>query len=373
MTSSTRINFLGNLRAFVVLLVIVLHGALTYMVKPPTWWYVIDQQNHPLFTTLVLLIDVPIMQIMFFISGYFALPSLQKRGAAGFSREKFMRIGLPWLAGVLLLAPPTTYLIYLSRAVPVSLLDFWRRDFWGELFQQSVYWYLGVLLALFLLLALVYESSERLRKLAVEPARPGWKVFLGFGALMTASYFFLNLFYHVDSWNRFWYLFLFQPVRLPLYAGYFCLGLFAQQKGWFGPGGYVPQAAGWLAACALSGLLYLGLRFSPLMAPVDPLPGVKLVNAILFNTFCLASLMGLLAVFQARVSGDGRIWTSLSNSSYGMYFFHPVILYPLTLVLLLVNLPALLKGSLAIVLGIGLSWLFVSQVVRRLPWLRDVF
>jgi glucan biosynthesis protein C len=373
MTSSTRIDFLGNLRAFVIILVVVLHGSLTYMVNPLSWWYVVDPQNHLVFSALVLLIDVPIMQVMFFISGYFALPSLQKRGAAGFSREKFLRIGLPWVAGVLLLAPPTTYLIYLSRAVPVSLLDFWRRDFWGELFQQSVYWYLGVLLTMFLLLALVYESSQWLRNLTVQPARPGWKVFLGFGALMTAGYFFLNLFYHVDFWNRFWYLFVFQPVRLPLYAGYFCLGLFAQHKGWFGPGGYVPRAAGWLAASALSGLLYLGLRFSPLMATADPLPGVKLVNAILFNSYCLASLMAMLAVFQKWMAGDGPIWTRLANSSYGVYYFHPVILYPLTLALLLVDLPVLLKGSLAIVLGFGLTWLFVSQVVRRLPWLRDVF
>ena len=119
---TNRINFLGNLRGFVVVLVIVLHGSLTYMLNAPAWWYVINPQNSLLFTAIVLLIDVPIMQIMFFVAGYFAMPSLQKRGAAGFVREKLLRIGIPWLLGVLLLTPPTTYLIYLSHKVPMILI-----------------------------------------------------------------------------------------------------------------------------------------------------------------------------------------------------------------------------------------------------------
>ena len=96
MANSDRIHFLGNLRAFVILLVILLHGSLTYMVNAPVWWYVVDPQSSLLFTVLVLLVDVPIMQAMFFISGYLAMPSLQKRGAAGFLKEKVVRIGIPW-------------------------------------------------------------------------------------------------------------------------------------------------------------------------------------------------------------------------------------------------------------------------------------
>ena len=82
MPTSNRMVFLDNLRAFVVVLVIVLHGSMSYMAYAPSWWYVLDPQNSLLFTMLVLVVDVPIMPIMFFIAGYFALPSLQKRGAS---------------------------------------------------------------------------------------------------------------------------------------------------------------------------------------------------------------------------------------------------------------------------------------------------
>ena len=84
MDQSNRIYFLDNLRAFVILLVVVLHGAMTYMAYAPPWWYVLDPDNSLFFTILVLLIDVPIMLIMFFVAGYFALPSLIKRGPGSF-------------------------------------------------------------------------------------------------------------------------------------------------------------------------------------------------------------------------------------------------------------------------------------------------
>jgi fucose 4-O-acetylase-like acetyltransferase len=89
MANSERLYFFDNLRAFVIVLVIVLHASITYMAYAPTWWYVLDPQNSTFFTWLVLLIDVPIMPILFFTAGYFALPSLQKRGIKRFLQEKF--------------------------------------------------------------------------------------------------------------------------------------------------------------------------------------------------------------------------------------------------------------------------------------------
>jgi len=97
MPPSKRLYFLDNLRAFVIMLVIVLHASITYMAYAPVWWYVLNPQNSLFFTMLVLLIDVPIMQIMFFISGYFAMPSLQKRGSASFLKDKCIHIGIPWV------------------------------------------------------------------------------------------------------------------------------------------------------------------------------------------------------------------------------------------------------------------------------------
>src|SRR5690606_24277751 len=86
-----RLHFLDHLRAITILLVIVLHASMTYMAYPPAWWYVIEPKNSQVFTMLVLGLDVPIMQILFFIAGFFAFPSLERHGASRFFRQKLVR------------------------------------------------------------------------------------------------------------------------------------------------------------------------------------------------------------------------------------------------------------------------------------------
>ena len=163
MTDRPRLFFLDNLRAFVIVMVVVLHASITYMLFAPEWWYVLDPDRSQVFTWLVLVVDVPNMPALFFVAGYFALPSLQRRGLDGFVREKLVRLAIPWIFAVIFLAPLVTYMIYVSRGNPMGYLEFWTTDFWGPMFQQAVYWFLGVLMALFLLLAWVYAASARLQ------------------------------------------------------------------------------------------------------------------------------------------------------------------------------------------------------------------
>jgi fucose 4-O-acetylase-like acetyltransferase len=132
MSERPRLFFLDNLRAFVIVMVIVLHASITYMAYPPEWWYVLDPDRSDLFTMLVLLVDVPLMPALFFVAGYFALPSLERRGGGGFIREKIVRLAIPWGLGVFFLAPLATYMTYVSRDVPMGYLEFWTTDFWGR-------------------------------------------------------------------------------------------------------------------------------------------------------------------------------------------------------------------------------------------------
>ncbi len=373
MTTSNRLYFLDNLRAFVILLVIVLHGSMSYMAYAPVWWYVVDPQTSLFFTQLVLLIDVPIMQIMFFISGYFAMPSLHKRGAKSFLKDKSFHIGLPWVVGALFLAPPVAYLTYYSRQAPMGFLEFWRTDFWTKLYQQSVYWYLGILMLLFALLVLVYANSKRLQASPRTATKPSWVWLLAFLALMTAGFFAIHLFFYIDAWANFYYVFTFQPLRLPLYLGYFILGLYARQHNWLTDEGYLPRLRVWAPIFLFSGAAYLALRLSPEGGSASPAAPARAIVAILFNVFCLASLMAALAFFKTRVNSAAPLWSKLAASSYGMYYFHPLILYPLTYLFLPVPLPVGIKAPTVILLGALLTWAFTSQVVRRIPLLREIF
>lgn len=368
-----RIYFLDNLRAVVILLVVVLHGSMTYMTGAPPWWYVVDSQNSLFFTLLVLLIDIPIMQIMFFAAGYFALPSLRKRSSAAFLKDKFFRIGAPWLFGALFLAPPTAYLIYYSRAVPMSFVQFWGSDFWTVLYQQSVYWFLGVLFLLFFLLVIASDVSERLRTAQQRISKPTWKLFVGFGSLMSLGMFIMNQFFPIDAWYSRSYILVFQPLRVPLYVGYFALGIYAHLRGWFLEGGYKPRLLPWAVVWLAAGLLYLANRLFFMTSTSAPTLAIQVTHAVLFNAFCLASLLAGAALFQRKVGVNTLFWDRLSANSYGIYYIHPLILYPLTYIFLTVSLPLFVKAPVVIGLAILLSWAVSALVLTRAPVVRRAF
>lgn len=368
MQTPSRTYFLDNLRAFVIILVIVLHGSITYMAFAPTWWYVLDPHNSEAFALMVLLIDVPIMPILFFLSGYFAVPSLQKRGVKGFLKEKFIHIGIPWIFGALFLAPLITYMIYFSRHIPMSFWQFWATDFWGPLYEQSVYWFLGILMALFLGLGFAYTRSERLRASVQQIVMPTRKPFVIFAAIVIAISLSINLFFNIDNWSHI-YLFVFQPVRVPLYIGYFILGLYAERHGWFMKDGFNPELRPWAGTCFLTGLWYLGCRWTP---GTPSLPLVAITN-VLFNVFCLSSLIAGVMFFEQKVNQPSGVWAMLAANSYGIYYLHPLVLFPLAYLLVGVPLPLLFKALTLIVVTTLLVWAVSALLVKRLPVLRAIF
>lgn len=367
-----RLYFFDNLRAFVIFLVIVLHGSMSYMAYAPEWWYVVDSQQSLVFTALVLLLDVPIMLVLFFISGYFALPSLRRRTPGEFLKEKFVRIGLPWLFGALFLAPLIAYMIIFTNDIPIGFLQFWSQDFWGVWYQQSVYWFLGILFFLFILLTGAVALRPGLRQVEQKAERPTWKLFVAFGGLMTAGFLLINQFYPVDTWTHAWYLLMFQPLRVPLYVGYFVLGLYAYRSGWFTDEGYRPNLVGWGVLFGLSGLLYIVFRL--FVFPTAPSAFLMQAgNALLFNTFCLSALIAGGAFFRRYVNSDAPFWRSVARNSYAVYFIHPLILFPLAYLFLAFAIPLILKAPLLILLASLLCWAVSALVLTRAPLLRRVF
>jgi surface polysaccharide O-acyltransferase-like enzyme len=100
---------------------------------------------------------------------------------------------------------------------------------------------------------------------------------------------------------------------------------------------------------------------------------IQAAHTILFNIFCLSSLLAGAAFFQRKVNGTARVWKSLAASSYGIYYVHPLILYPLAYIFVPISLPLFLKGPIVMVLGIVLSWGVSSLVLKRIPVLRWAF
>jgi peptidoglycan/LPS O-acetylase OafA/YrhL len=364
-----RLYFLDNLRAVVIVLVIVLHASITYMAYPPQWWYVLDPDQSLLFTAIVLVVDVALMPTLFFVAGFFALPSLERRGLGGFIREKLVRLALPWVFGVVFLAPLATYMSYVSRHIDMGYLEFWTTDFWGPMFQQSVYWFLGVLFALFLVLGWVYAASPRLRASVVRVEQPRTRLLVAFVALTAAGSMLFAPGFGLDDWLPLSLVFVVQPARIAFYVGYFALGVYAQRRGWFRPDGFRPAPGPWGWGCVLAGLAYLGFRWSGTPVTLSE----RTVAAVLFGAFCLSALMAGLAVFQLKVDLAGRAWRTLSANAFGIYYVHPLILYPLAYVLLDLPASSIVKATILVVATLVLSLAVSALALRRLPGLRRVF
>lgn len=368
MEYTNRVSFLDNLRSFIILLVVVLHGCIIYMFSAPSWWYVVDNERSIVFDVLVVLLDVPIMPVLFFISGYFAIPTLIKRHSAKeFLKDKFKRVGFPWILGSLIFAPQITYMIYFSRDIPVSFIQFWSRDYWNpSVYQQSVYWFLGILFLMFLLLSLAYKLSKNIRTLKQKVTLPSLRVFVTFIVIVTTTFFLVSLLYTPTDWKH-CYIFVFQPVRVPWYIGYFILGIYAYQNAWFTPSGYKPNVSPLLIMFVSSGLCYLASRFT--IPAENKIILMKTIEALTFNFFCFFSVMFALAFFQQKINTRGTYWKSLADASYGIYYFHSLFLYPLALIFRQMPLIAFQKATLVIILATLLSWfltVLVQYALRRI-------
>lgn len=368
--ASERLYFIDSLRFIVIALVVVLHASITFMAYPPAWWYVLDsdQSQGTLFLQVVLLVDVPIMQILFFAAGYFVLSSLRRRGPEGFLREKAIRIAAPWVIGVGLLAPLEVYTYDLSRHTGVDFPTFLTKEFLGPLYQQSVYWFMGVLLACFLVAAWTWVSSPRLRAAERRPAPPSPLVLAGFVLATAAGSALVAGAYGPDDWLSGGILVV-QPARIAFYIGYFMLGAYADRRGWFRRGGWAPTITPWLSTAFVAGIVYLGCRMA---GPLNT-PGLRVIADALFSIFCFTALLAGLTICRRFLNGGGRTWRFLGANSFGVYYLHPLVLYPLAIPVVGLAIAPVAKAAILITVTLAVSLAGSALVLRRVPGVRRMF
>lgn len=111
---SSRLLFIDNLRWSMIILVISMHAADTY--SPLGNWYFTDRT--PLsrlelvaFAAWQMYLQSFFMGLLFFVAGFFAPASLDRKGSRQFIRDRAFRLGLPVLFYMFVLGPITEYFI----------------------------------------------------------------------------------------------------------------------------------------------------------------------------------------------------------------------------------------------------------------------
>jgi hypothetical protein len=133
--TSTRRHDLDALRAVAMLLGIVLHAALSFLPGP---WMAQDSQQSVIFGLPIAAIHGFRMALFFLISGYFTALLWRKRGLRELIKQRFKRIFLPCMLGLVTIVPVTWVAIAIavqggsSSSATKGADDIWNAAVRGE-------------------------------------------------------------------------------------------------------------------------------------------------------------------------------------------------------------------------------------------------
>jgi peptidoglycan/LPS O-acetylase OafA/YrhL len=373
---------MGYLRAFLTVLVIAHHAMLAYhpyappppaslSAEPMVWlaFPVVDSHRAPGVELLVGFNDAFFMSLMFLVSGLFVLPSLQRKGAGTFLRDRVRRLGIPFVVASALLAPLAYFPSYLQSGGAPSLLG----GFW-QTWRSLPYWPSGP--AWFLWVLLVFGAVAA----ALTRVAPGWGDALGrlaerfqrpsafFGCLVAASAVaYLPLAIGLDPFRWWsWGPFSVQASRSLHYAVYFfagaALGAHGIQRGLLAEGGTLARHWPRWVAASLGAFLSAVAVF---LVALSRGAGWWAAADATFVLSCAASSFAFLALF-VRFVRQGRVADSLSANAYGMYITHYALVSWLQYALLGAALPGAAKATLVFLGAVALSW-GLTAALGRIP------
>ena len=104
----SRVNYIDNLRTVTVSLLIIYHAAMAYN----SWGeanYIFFGRVNPI-ASIVVFMSPWFMPVMFLLAGVSASFSMKKRGCADFIKERFQRLGIPFLFGIIFINPILSFI-----------------------------------------------------------------------------------------------------------------------------------------------------------------------------------------------------------------------------------------------------------------------
>ncbi len=372
---------LNNLRTFAVMLVLAVHASTAYLGSspptsfrfddPPFQWRalpIIDSDRWFGFDIFCAYLDTHLISLLFFVSGLFVWPSIVRKGAGIFLRERVIRIGIPFALAVGLLMPVALYPVYRVTAVDQSVSAYWQHWLALPLWPSGPPWFLWVLLAFDVAIAALCVFARRSCEAIGRAA--GWlgarpaafvTVLLSASAL---AYVPLALIFTPWAWLQAG-PFAFQQCRPLLYAVWFFsgagLGAYGIERGPLVPGGWLAQrwrAAGWVALAAFA----LWLTFASHASMASPSRLVRVLEAISYVPCCVTGCLFMLALFVRFGNRHVRIFDALGDKAYGMYLVHYLFSVWLQFLLLGLALPGLVLAGLAAIAILKATIVFCGTV-----------
>lgn len=365
---------IGALRLFLTLAVVMHHSILAYCVFDYFDHHhyllstapVIDSERWRGFDLLVRWNDTYFMALMFFISGLFVLPSLRRKGATRYLKDRLLRLGLPFTVCVTVIMPAAYYPSILEAGRHMSFSSFWYGYFGRFHWPGGPAWFLWYLLLLDVLCVLTLVDLPLLpKRLAAVPDFMNRRPLRAACIVMIAAFVAYLPFAHVFGPERWLSLgpFFIQGSRIGLYALFFGLGCAAGTAGIHHP---LFQWDGALARYWLFSLCSGVLSFICLL---DQSVNVLDLRPIFF-VFCCMSFCIALTGMCVRYVRTVPIWVEhLMREAYGVYLLHYAIVTWAQFYLLPISWGAVPKAALVLAVTLSSSF-FMTRIVRCVPAMR---
>jgi len=376
------------LRGFGVWLVLLHHAVLAYVtfgfLNPYTYMQTfspIAEAVMPLgatwvgFDRIALLNDTFFMPLLFFVSGLFVWKSLRNKGILRFLYARLLRLGIPFLIGLLVIIPiafyPTVFANNLAYEVPVKGFGaFWLDYVKAGFNPPGPFWFIWLLLAFDLLAAIWYgflKATGLKSSRTSNPVLDNPLIFAGVLIVLSfASYLPMRIGFAPGQWGGIG-PFRIEVVRVLWYLLYFGMGVAVGarglEKGAFRSDG--PFAKYWWA-WLLGGLGSYGILTWVFSSSLSQSLGVYvfLIEAALV-------ILALTSVFVRFFKRRIGLFSSFSSNSYGIYLIHYLVIVWLQYAVLRVNWSASAKLLFVFFVGTAICWAFTAAI-RRIPLVRRV-
>ena len=371
----TRIYFLDNLRTFLILLVVLIHSGIVYETILQDTWIVSDPLKNSSIGLIRMYLDLFVMFLIFFISGYFIPRSLENKTAGDFIKSKFKRIMLPWIMAVFTLIPAYKVIFLYSRGLPqeewFSYFHIFQRvggnpHLFSDNPVQNWLWFLPVLFLFQVLYLALSKTNVLTIKLSIKTA-----VLLTF--ILGLAYSLVISFNDLSGWFNSPILH-FQRERLLIYFMVFLLGSLCYKLNVFESNKKnkkIYVLANLVLTLALSVFTAVALNlFLNMVTPDRNYFFVsETIDRIMYYITLLLSMLSFLYVFiylfRFNFNKSNGLIAQLNKNSYQVYIIHVVVLGVIATLMLNLNIPVFIKYVLLTILTFTISNILV-YVYRQL-------
>ncbi len=367
--------YVDRLRTVMTAFVILHHTAITYGAIGGWFWHEIDPSRAASSQLLILFCTTNqayFMGFFFLLAGYFTPASLERKGYARFIGDRFIRLGLPLLAFILILGPLTAAIVTAAEGN-----GFWPTIAYIWNHHQIIngpLWFAQALLIFSLLYcvwravfgATLTESQPTPRPV---PAGRWWLL----SALATGAAA-LAIRQIVPTGEN---VFGLQLGYFATYIVLFAVGIAAWRFDWLRQLNWKNARVGIIAFLIAWPAMPVGIAVAHAVTGRggSNFSGGLSWTAILYALWEPFVAWGLIAlwllVFHERMNQPSALWAWLNRRAYAVYIIHPPVLVGISLLLHGWVAPALVKFGVVGLLACIATWLAADPLVR-LPGLRRV-